>query len=396
MHLEGDPGTNPLGRPRYLQNVRFEGGNLKGRDPILEINSTALQSSTAHVKDLYDFQTNKPRRLYVAYIGCPGVSTSVGLTLAWIDFDLSPPFQRGIYYLGAVDARLAVGSFDGKVLLGTDADLRALHVIVQSYGTESLASSGTEQSPPLVSFTGFLIGVISRDFDGRVFIAMDNAGPGTSKVMSWDGLTAREDLTGLGLIPSSFCVWRDQLVMGFNDVLAIGNQLRVRSRGDSTGGTAPSVWSTVLATGLSNAVNMVSYKDILYITDSAANVWRYDGTGVPTIVRTIAGAQLTGLAVHGGYLYFGYESSTARAIIGRFDGTTWTDSYKDMTTQDATLRNPTQIASYRGCLVLFIRTSTVATKAFLSSDSDTLTYTQLNPNNSVGLNANEIVNVVVL
>lgn len=377
MLLEGDAGMLPLDRPRHIENFRWVGGNLRHRGLLVPVDSPVLDSATTHVKDLYDFQTNKPRRVYLVYSCCPDIAGSTGKTIAWLDFDQYPTLQRGKYY-PSVAAALSIGIFDGKMMLGLDSALKSLTTIVTPYGTESLSITGGAQERPLDTYTGFIIRAIC-EFDGRAFLGLD-AGAGASRIGTWDGITSRygltasapADLSGIDA-PTTFCRWRDLLVVGFG--LAT-NHIRTRVPGD----TSPGTWTTVPpAAGNIASRKMESYKDILYIADGGENVWSYDGTTLQK-ARTIVGATINGIVEFNGYLHYAYMSAAAHAIIGRFDGTTWTDALNDLTvTTSAALKLPQTIVSYRGCLVILVETIGLGLVYMSQNQITTGAYTKLDP-----------------
>jgi hypothetical protein len=361
MYLNADAGSVPPNRLRHAENVRFRGGAIHSRGGLSRVNSTVLHSASAKVIDLQDFQ-RRTRKVYVMFTGCPGLSTTLGFSSAWYDQDQSTAWQRGVYYNSA-SSNMVGGVFDGRFYVGVDATLKVLQLINPTYGgSESLALAGVEQAETLTTFTGFVVRCM-ESFDGKLFIGLD-AGAGASKIVTWDGTAFRDDITGIDP-PSAFTRWRDQLVVGFS---TNPSGIRVRSVGAS-----PGTWAALVAGALAS-VKMTSYKDNVYITDGAADIWRYDGTTLAS-VRTIAGAALRGLTTYNDgsaiYLFYGYQSSGNAAIIGRFDGSSYVDVHYNITTTYAGARLPRELLEYSGALMAVTNTAANGGRLYISKGNDT-------------------------
>lgn len=358
MWLGADPGSVPPNRLRHGENIRFRDGAIHSRGGLAKVNSTTLHSSTANVIDLQDFQV-RTRKLYTLFTGCPGLSTTVGFSAGWYDADQSPAWQRGVYYNSAT-GNMVAGVYDGQLYLGVDDKLRVLKLINAPYGnSESLAFAGVEQGEHLGEFTGFTITAL-QEFDGMLFIGLD-AGAGASKIVTWDGLTFRDDVTAIDP-PSAFCKWRDKLVGGHST-----SGIRIRDVGAS-----PGTWATVA--GAVAAVHMTSYKDVVYITEGGTEIWSYDGTTLG-VARTVAGAEIRGITTYNDgsaiYLFYGYQSSGSEAVIGRFDGTTYVDAHYNITTTYSVARLPRTLLSYRGGLVAVTNTAASGGRLYISKGNDT-------------------------
>jgi hypothetical protein len=342
MYTEGAPSSNPRGRPRLILNGRFYGGDIIER-PGLSLFYDFAAAST-EVDTLGDFQPAKSLKLWILGDGCPGVSSSVGFYLANLDQEQSPEFQRAVYYSSAVTA-LHIATYDNYLYVGTDADLRRLQIIRQPFGTEAISVSGTSQDTPIKTFTGFTIRCLQA-FDGKLFIGLDN-GAGASKIVTWDGLSFRDDITGINA-PVCFGLYHapkagDTLVVGF---AAASNHIRYRVTGDS-----PGTWTTKApGAGTIASVSMATFKDKLYIADGTTGIWAFDAdANTLTSVRNPGSATaVRALTTFNNLLYFGYETATS-GIIGKYDGTTWTDVEKNLFTQ-ASCTSIRTLADYRGRL----------------------------------------------
>lgn len=372
MKTNGDPASNPPNRPRLLKDCRVtEDGEITDRAGWSTFVGP-LQSASACVLSIHDFQVSTPKKLWMLLNGCPGISSSAGLSVNNFDPEQDPEFQRAVYYGSATSVILA--SFNGYMHVGVDATLRRLNLVTMPWGQENLALSGTSQDVPLYTFGGPI--TCMKEFDGLLFIGV-NLGAGASKIYTWDGKSMRDE----GILinsPTAFGIYRiqgggDAIVVGF---AAASNQVRIRPAGPS-----PGTWTTITpGAGTVASHAMRSFKDVLYITDGTANVWSLSGTTL-SIVRSPASATAVyGLEATNEYLYYGWETASA-AFIGRTaDGASWTDSHKAMTTQFSGTSSIRSLAWYRGYLLAGgIRSG--GGRIFASNGSDTSgTYTEIVPN----------------
>lgn len=348
MVLKGDPGSIPVNRFRYAQNVRFgAGGGIGGgtcigsRGGLRQINGSPLHGTTI---GLYDFQSARPYGLWFASDGCPGISSSAGFSLNNFDHETENKVNRGTYYDTATSMSFA--SFAGNLYIAVDNVIKILALIRPAYGKEALEVAGYEQAESIATFSGSTI-TCMQEFDGRLYVGLDD-GAGSGRILTWDGLSFVLDLTlAATYVPRAMSVWRDKLIVGFD---AAPGGIRIRNVG-----TPPGTWSGVVA-GLLRPYQMVSYRDVLYMSDGATKIWKYDGSTLAA-ARTIAGAQIHGLAPFNSLLYYGYRASNGHAMIGKFDGatSTWTDAEKDLFAQFAATsmpETPRVMARYRGALVV--------------------------------------------
>lgn len=340
MDLEGDPGGSPPNKPAHLENVTFRGGSLQRRAQAHPKFSPATSGTYIHADDakvvLQDFQS-RSKKLMLCTDGCPGIDPTVGQSVNYYDHEQSPKFSSGNYYNTANG--LVIGKFGGGLYVGVDDALRRYVTILPPYGQQGVSIAGTYQDIPLYTFTGFVVSCL-MEFDGKLFVGLD-AGAGASAVWTWDSLAAREDLTACDT-PTVMCRFRDKLVMGFDT-----SKLRYRVAGDS-----PGTWTVVNESASTlQAVQMVEYKDNLYISEGGSDIWKYDGTTLSIVHALPVGAtENFALGVFGGYLFFGWTSSLGVVTLGRFDGTTWTDSHKSFTSFLADAQWIRQLIEYRGDL----------------------------------------------
>jgi hypothetical protein len=226
------------------------------------------------------------------------------------------------------------------------------------WGTENIALSGDSQDRPVKTFSGFTIRALQA-FDGKFFIFLDG-GAGTSKTVSYDGVSMVDDDTSTQIVTGAG-LYRDLLIAGYGT--AVG-KIRYRTRG-----AAPGTWADVAAGGAGFVGRGVSYKDKFYMADGSTQVWVYDGSTL-TSSTTIGGAAITDLEVANGFLYAVYTNGT-NGRIARYDGTSWTAIHKDLTTQVPTIDACRKIAWYRGDLWVHCRTTTPGNILYKSPGSNT-------------------------
>lgn len=347
MLTEGDPSANEKNRPRLLENARFFGGEITDRSGLTKLLAAQIDAAGgASVTYLGDHQITTPRKLWIVTDGCPGISSAVGFSLTCIDTEQDPEFQRVVYY-DTLTSSFTIAGFDGNLHLGSDSVLRKLELLALPWGSsENLAVSGSSQDVPLVTFTGYDIGTM-LEFDGKLFIGLDN-GAGASRIVTWDGVSWRIDLDSIDPV-TCFGLYRvtdggDCIVAGFGSGT---NHIQYRPTGDS-----PGSWTTVApGAGTLDARQMISYKDVLYLADVGGDVWDFDGTTLAS-ARTPAGSTTCkSVATFGGNLIFGYATAAA-AIIGSYDGSSWTDAEKDFDAQFSGADDIRALAGYRGSLMV--------------------------------------------
>lgn len=339
MMTSADPCRNPAFRPRMLVNCDLYDGEIRQRPGLSKLFGSALHSGSACIRNIVPLNMPTPLKLWSVIAGCPGLSPTLGFSVNSIDMDQSPEFQRGVYY-STSSALPVLAKFAERMYLGLDSGLKRLQLIDQPWGTEGLSVSGSSQDTPLKTFTGYTVSCMI-EFDGLLFIGLD-AGAGASKVVTWDGISIRDDKTGIDA-PTCFAKYRvqnggDALVMG----TATGNALYIRPAGAS-----PGTWSSL---GTVAAVEMLSFRDVLYIATDGASLYSWDGATL-AVARSPAGCTaMRCLAEFNNTLYFGYQTATS-AIIGKLTSAgAYTDIEKDLTTQFANsiIR---VLASYRGFLI---------------------------------------------
>lgn len=377
MSLQGDPGGLPPNVFRHLRNGRPAGGNWSRRGGQELLNSTSVDDDDdAYFRWLTDVTTD-PYRLYVAGGGCLSATTT-GFSVRWFDPDQEPRLQQGAWYETIED--IAMGEFDDQLYLGLSdtspartSDLRRFHVLPQAWGTNMGNLAGLKQEYPLYTFALRTIDWLFS-FDGKLFISLDDGttgGAADNRIAVYNGLSMYDgstaampaDRSGMDFPVSCMGRVRDFLVMGY---AAGANMISVREPGDPAG----TYHDIAPAAGTIVTNRQAEYKNKGYFFPggsgaNATNIWVYDdadpATFLPaslTVARNILNSEIRCGAAFRGYLYYGWRRTTDGAIIiGRYDGTTWTDTYKILSTQGAangsspaTIARIDDLVSYRGSL----------------------------------------------
>lgn len=350
MDLYGDP--SQLGnRFRHIRDGRPRAGNWGRRLGYEQLNTVPVHSDTAHFNWISSVETN-PLRIYCAAGGCTSVSDS-GFSLTWFDIDQEPRLQRGTYYENADG--IQIGPFDDKLYLGLNttsprsSDLRRYETVVTPWGVDQLDVAGPKQEYQLYTFSGRTIAWL-EPFDNKLFVSLDDGttgGAADNRIGVYDGLSIYDgsvtampaDVSGLDYAATCMVRHRDFLVVGFPSGY---NQITVRQAG-----AVPGTYTTVTpAAGTIQARRMVEWKNAVWIVPggsgaNATNIWSWSDTDPPSyagatlaVQRTIANSEIRSVAVFNGYLYYGWRRTTDNhLLIGRYDGTTWTDAHKDLTAQ---------------------------------------------------------------
>lgn len=326
MLLDPDAGALPPNRLRFVENARFANGNVRTR-PSLTPFSPNLGVNCFN--GLYDFQPVRPHKLVIFTSGCSFGGAVIGKSVLFFDMDQS---QRVSYvnYYGSAGTSAIPAVFDGEVYIGFDSTFKKLAPLTAPYGIEPLTLGGKLLDVPITTFPGFTVRAMQA-FDGKLFISLDNGG--ASKVVTWDGLSIRDDDTAPGAPVLVFQTFRNMLVAGF---AAASNKLRWRA----TGGSPGSWTDQAPAAGTIASVQMRSFKDNLYITSNDVNIWKWIGPGAGMTVDHAlpANARSQGIDLfdRDANLYFSWDKSTDLGVrIGKYDGAAYTDTLKDLLAQFA-------------------------------------------------------------
>lgn len=364
QRTEGDPSTNPPNRPRMLINARPTDGGFVDRPGFTKADAAVFGTATSCVTGIFelpgDGDSTLGLKLWTINNGCPGESTGTGYSVCSIDPEQSPQFSRVRWYQAPAPTLVRMGKMGEDIYVSTDGTLNLLQLIRTTPGSEPLGTAGQGHERVLASVSaGNIRAMPGFDFDGKLFMAVDN-GAGASYVATWDRKTLREnDLTGINAAHcwamyheplAGGALGRDAIFLGFTGT----NQIRFRPAGDT-----PGTWTTVVpGAGTVSAREMKAFKGKLYIANGDENVFVYDAA---TNVLSSIGIGTTGIAagsatqtldVDNGALYVGYVTTTPDVRIAKFDGTTWTATHKNLTTQFTTIVSIQRMRFYRSALIV--------------------------------------------
>lgn len=397
VHLDTDPGGLAPNQFRHIENGRFTGGNWARRLGYEALNTVPVHSDTAKFRWISSVE-NKPLRIYIASGGCVSVD-DVGFSVTWFDIDQEPRLQRGTYYAAIND--ISMGLFDERVYVGLSttaprsSEFRRYETVVVPWGKEQLDLAGPKQEYPIYTFPLRTIRWMEA-FDNKLFISLDDGttgGAADNRIAVYDGLSIFDgataampaDLAAMDFPASVMCRHRDFLVAGYESG---ANQISVREAGD-----VPGTWHHITpAAGTVQSYRMIPYRNKLYITPggtgaNATNIWVYDdaepaafAAGSLTVARNIVNSEIVCCAVLGTNFYYGWRRTTdGEVIIGKYDGTTWTDAYKILSTQTADdgsapslLTKIDDLIAYRGSLYAAVFSDTSVTPPV--NQGDYLTY----------------------
>lgn len=352
MVTEEDPSSIPSNSFQLLRNMRFVGGI-----PISRPGHTLYGNVGAEVYLLDSFPVVNPRtRLWMTVLGCFGTSIGTGARIVHYDPDENPTFQVYANYYAQGSRQNPLAVFGDDLYVGDKSLLRKPAIISSPAGTAVSALLDTPPDAPIYDFTGFTITWL-REFNSRLFIGLvaDAAPNTTSKIASWDGLTIRDELTGVGVSYAAETFRGIKLVVGFDTTAG-----HVRYR-DLAG-----TWTTLALAGYETSVSgnaMKEHRDGISIAGGKTNLYRYtEPAGVPTLAvhRNIAAAAADGngitvVTVHNGMLWYGWNAPAATYLsrLGRWDAdnaggaTEFIDTYYDISASVPNFKGLFGLESYR-------------------------------------------------
>jgi hypothetical protein len=386
VNTEDDPISLRINELQRGQNIRRVGRGLRSRPglvPKIDLTTAVPFSPVGAVMWLKEAPVVcSPLNLWASCRGIYGSSPAIGASLLQLESTASPMSRRYASIVAAADRYVPVGEYGGKIYLGDGPTLRELVRVSVFPDTDTANRIPTIPNTALITIAGYVVRCF-LEFDGKLFVGLENvATPASSKIMVWDGLELKDDLTAIRP-PLAFGIWRDKLVAGFD---ATAGNIRYRSSG-----AAPGSWTTVALAGFQCATQgnaMQEVRQYLYIASGVDKIFRFDGAAL-TLVRTIAGCAVDGngatsLTLHNGLLYYGWNApSTAyTASLGRHDpdstiANEWVDSYKALTVDTANFVLISSLASYRGQIFCggrqqwIVATAPNDVKGALESVSDT-------------------------
>jgi hypothetical protein len=354
VDTETNPGSLDPNQLQRADNVRLVGRDIHSRPGHTEkvdlshgVNNAILYLGRA--------PADNPRtRLWAVARGCLGAAVGTGGRVLHLDESEDPVVQTYGDFFAEGDRTIPLMKFGDRLYAGDKSVLRDVTQIWAPYG---VATSSVVGSPPsaivLPPFTGFVIRC-GLEIDGELYIGLENvATPGSSKIVAWNGLTVKDDLTAVRP-PLAMGKWREKLLVSFD---ATAGHIRVRNKGSAHPGT----WTTHALAGFQGAEQLNSIQDVrdkTYIASGIDDIFVFDGTNL-TLAHNIATADtsgssgITALALHEGLLHYGWNEAgpTFESNIGRHDpdssANEWVDTYKDIEGDQPNFGLLSSMMSYR-------------------------------------------------
>jgi hypothetical protein len=357
MQTDGDSVSNPVNSFQLLRNFRFLGGI-----PVSRPGHTFAFNIGQEVYLLTSFPVLNPRtRLWLSVLGCFGSTIGTGARILHYDPDEDPKFQVYANYFAQSSRQSPMAVFGDDLYFGDKSLLRKPTLITAPRGTPLASLLDTPPDSPIYDFTGFTITWL-KEFNGKLFIGLvaDTAPNTTSKIAYWDGLSIKDDITGIGVSYAAESFRGIRLVVGFD---ATAGHVRHR---DLSG-----TWATLALAGYSTSVSgnaMKEHRDGVSIAGGKTNLYRYtEPAGVPTLAvhRNIVAAAADGNGItcvtrHLGHLWYGWNEPAATYLsrLGRWDAdnaggaTEFIDTYYDITNSVANFKGLFGLESYRQFMYL--------------------------------------------
>lgn len=350
VRQECDPGAIPPNMFRNAVNVRYQGGRLVSRGGQSKFNTGALSGRVQGIfSSEFEFSTDVPVGAWCSDIGVGG-ATEIGseklyllggdskyIGFYYFSEDQQPVLRRQPYDIIRT-ADVALASFgDGFMWIGGfDETKNYLKSFSRGGAPTTLASVDR------VSGTATFCDI--ERLGGTIFFSVGSGTYSACRVYRYSGGAIVEDDTPFALNSER----------GTPHLRALGSELYMVRGGKATATTTKirrryaGAWST-LTPSIANFTSLgqpVVYEDAIYAfgqegeTGSPA-VIKIVGTTVTTVHTLPAGtSDLFCLpTVFNGYLYYLYEDWNPGTLtldglyVGRFDGTTWDDTHKNLFAQ---------------------------------------------------------------
>jgi hypothetical protein len=326
-----DPAANPPNRPRDLLNVRLQGGDIISRPPFSG-EGCYIPLLPIYYTGISDPTENPPFGVFGVSRWTPhwlGEHNSAAGTRLWLINETLVPndtirieyldtdADRGFQLIAALPSpnfgvAHPIEKFNNEFYYGDSGGLRKLYLIPSVEGSNSPPVDVSLLSDEVVvAYPTFETGAL-QEYEGKLFFSLVN-GPSFGEVYNWNGLgvTFEFTMTASGASGCVMALYKDTLVVAMRDYVGAGQgALLVR---DAAGG-----WTTATLLGFNPSRypnSMVEYGDLLYILDSANNIFTWDGS-VIALAHTlpIGGTDLNVCAKLSGRLYFAW-SDVSNGII---------------------------------------------------------------------------------
>jgi len=349
VRQECDPGAIPPNMFRNAVNVRYQGGRLVSRGGQSKFNASALSGRVQGIfSSEFEFSTDTPVGAWCSDIGVGG-GTEIGsqklyllggdskhIGYYYFSEDQQPVLRRQPYSITWKTDR-ALASFGDGVMWVGGADETKNYL-------QRFSRGGAPVTVASVNRVGgdATICDIER-YQGVIYFSVGSTTPSSCKVYRYAGGVIVED-------DSPFTIATEHQTPHLR---ALGADLYMVRGGSFTAATAKirrksaGVWST-LTPSISNFTSHgqpVVYGDALYALGRAGEA------GSPAAIKIVGATVTTAHTLAGnsdrfllptvfnGYLYYLYEDWDPGTLallglyVGRFDGTTWDDTHKNLLSQ---------------------------------------------------------------
>lgn len=349
---------------RNLVNVRFDRGEITERGGQEKYNSGgALDGCVQLMIDLGEANDSSTK----LWIGAAITGSSDVDVVSYHPTD-SPTLQSVIEDAALSGPAQCFFIRDGKLHFFLDSSFYELNRVPAPTGDSMSEAAGTSHKKLFTPAAGIPASATTFDpGDGKTYFAADTI------IYTWDGVSFLSDFasaTGAAIIAR----YRE-------DMFAAGtNEFRQRSGGTwgtiaMPGGlTAPvavqgswAVFLDKLYTGWDDDVGAGNHRD---------RILSWDGTTHALARSLTSGSNAQGILAlvnFGGFLYYFYtHHNDGDLIVGRFDGSTFTDSHKNLGDQ-ASVGNPTELRAvipYAGSLYAVV-TGAGGTRLIRSAEAAT-------------------------
>lgn len=314
MATKIDPGGSPPTRPRFLENVRIQGGSILSRPDFAGPGAlipaiTHYDPSTQEVPVVGGVgETSLKNRMRMNIPGSGGYDlwdpawasefNSVGGTRLWwgstpplvlseglwqvvktgamfgfLDTDADPVFNLVGTYDSDDSWPPCIEKFNTEVYVGDFGCLRKVMLIDPPPGQSPAQVLSTPSDFIVLDYPGFRTTAMV-EFNGKLWLLLIDPSDATNaEVWSYDGLVAEQDkvLTVSGATGGAFGVFKNELVLTINGE----GSIHVR-KPDAT-------WTDFTVAGFDSSPylnSMAQYRDKLMIMDGVDKIYSYDGTAL--------------------------------------------------------------------------------------------------------------------
>lgn len=321
-----DPQDLPEDTPRQLTNMRLVGGRIESRGGQVQL--CDLQH---RVTGMHNHATGAERGIYLLKRLRQEFATNNGMGLAVFNEERESPYKSiGEYIDGefTLDSGGAIGLFDSDVLYGFEDGLGPLSL-------KKIVTEDSKVQDIVVELPGTSYSTVSAimEHEGVALVAAVGslaAPTNDCAIFTWDGTTFTKELDSINRV-LGFSKFRDTAVAIINSSPV---SVRVRSSAGVWGAPITPVAGSI---SVENANACASYRDKLYIP-AGEDILSFDGgsfTQIPIATTGITAGGSVRICVNfdGKLVFMWNDTPSGDVVIGTYDGTTWDESVKNLTSQ---------------------------------------------------------------